>query len=165
MASSSERFSNELFEEALSDSLREFKHITGLKEEQKSCLRSVAERKDVFGILPTGFRKSLIFQLLPRVMKVLWKLERATVLVVTPLFSIMQDQVQELNRLGLRAFAIGLSDEEAEKELRSSAFHVDVIYGSPESWCSSVWAKELKGQLGKQIVFLVVDEAHAVSAW
>ena len=165
MASSSERFSNELFEEALSDSLREFKHITGLKEEQKSCLRSVAERKDVFGILLTGFRKSLIFQLLPRVMKVLWKLERATVLVVTPLVSIMQDQVQELNRLGLRAFAIGLSDEEAEKELRSGAFHVDVIYGSPESWCSSVWAKELKGQLGKQIAFLVADEAHAVSAW
>ena len=43
---------------------------------------------------------------------------------------------------------------------------IDIVYGSPESWCSPEWAKALKnGFLGKQTVCLVVDEAHAVSAW
>ena len=78
--------------------------------------------------LPTGFGKSLIFQLLPRVLKDLWKLERACVLVVTPLVSIMKDQVEELTGLGLRAFAIG-GDEKGEKELVAGGFDVDIIYG------------------------------------
>lgn len=159
------RITNDLFERALDDSLKDFVHIRQIKEEQKRCLRSLAEKKDVFGILPTGFGKSLIFQILPRVLKVLWSLDKTSVLVVTPLVSIMKDQVEEMRRLGLKAFAIGLCDEEMERELRATA-DVDIIYGSPESLCSPVWAKELKdGQLGKQIVCLVVDEAHAVSAW
>ena len=48
-----------------------------------------------------------MFQLLPRLLKYLWKLDHACVLVVTPLVSIMRDQVEELIRLGLRSFAIG----------------------------------------------------------
>ena len=89
-----------------------------MKHEQKLCLETVAQKRDVFGILPaTGqFGKSLIFQLLlPRLLKDLWKLDRACVLVVTPLVSIMKDQVEDLARLGLRAFAIGLGDEKGEK--------------------------------------------------
>lgn len=86
-------------------------------------------------------------------------------MVLTPLVSIMKDQVEKMSRLGLKALAIGLGNEEMERELRATTV-VDIIYGSPESWCSPVWAKELKDcQLGKQIVCLVVDEAHAVSAW
>ena len=66
------------------------------------------QKRGVFGILPTGFGKSLIFQLLLRLLKDLWKLDHACVLVVTPLVSIMKDQVEELIRLGLRAFTIGM---------------------------------------------------------
>ena len=50
----------------------------------------------------------LIFQLLPRLLKDLWKLGHACVLVVTPIVSIMKDQVEESIRLGLRAFTIGV---------------------------------------------------------
>ena len=75
MAADVENVENDLFEKALSDSLRDFVHITQLKVEQKHCLRSLVEKKDVFGILPTGFGKSIIFQILPRVMKVLWNLD------------------------------------------------------------------------------------------
>ena len=48
---------------------------------------------------------------------------------MTPLVSIMKDQVEELTGLGLRAFAIGLGDEKGEKELVAGGFDVDVIYG------------------------------------
>ena len=126
----SAQFTDVDFEAALSNSLQQFLHISGLKHEQKLCLETVAQKRDVFGILPTGFGKSLIFQLLPRLLKDLWKLERACVLVVTPLVSIMKDQVEELTGLGLRAFAIGLGDEKSEKEqLVAGGFDVDVIYG------------------------------------
>lgn len=116
------QFTDVEFEAALSNSLQHFHHISGLKHEQKLCLETVAQKRDVFGILPTGFGKSLIFQLLPCLLKDLWKLQRACVLVVTPLVSIMKDQVEELTRLGLRAFAIGLGDEKGEKELVAGGF-------------------------------------------
>jgi len=45
------------FEKPLSNSFGDFIHVTGLKDEEKCCLQSVAERKDIFGILPTVFGK------------------------------------------------------------------------------------------------------------
>ena len=160
------QFTDDEFEAALNNSLKNFVHISGLKREQKLCLETVAHKRDVFGILPTGFGKSLIFQLLPRLLKDLWKRDRACVLVVTPLVSIMKDQVEELIRLGLRAFAIGLGDEKGEKELVAGGFDVDLLYGSPETLSSKQWSKQLKEDvLGKRTVCLGVDEAHSVSAW
>ena len=94
----------EEFEAALNNSLQHFRHISGLKHEQKLCLETVAQKGDIFGILATGFGKSLIFELLPHLLKDLWKLDQACVLVETPLVSIMKDQVEELICLGLRAF-------------------------------------------------------------
>ena len=64
--------------------MQQFLHISGLKHEQKLCLETVAQKRDVF----TGFGKNLIFQLLRRLLKDLWKLEHACILVVTPLVSI-----------------------------------------------------------------------------
>ena len=57
------------FEAALSNSLQHFHRISGLKDEQKLCLETVAQKRDVFGILPIGFQESLIFQLLPCLLK------------------------------------------------------------------------------------------------
>ena len=106
------QFTEVELEAALSNSLQHFLHNSDLKHEQKLCicLETVAQKHDVFRILLTGFGKSLIFQLLPRLLKDLWKLERACVLIVTPLVSITKDQVEELTHLGLRAFAIALGD-------------------------------------------------------
>ena len=78
--------------------MQHFLHISSLKREEKLCLETVAQKPDLFGILPIGFGKS-----------------RVCVLVVTLLVSIMKDQVEELTRLGLRAFAIGLGDEKRGK--------------------------------------------------
>ena len=157
-------FSESEFERVLDESVQKFEHINSLKCEQKACIMSIARKKDVFGILPTGFGKSLIFQLLPHVLKELWKVERSTVIVVTPLISIMTDQVSHLNNLGMKAIALG--DFEDEKELRSKDFDVDVIYGSAERWLSETWSTELRdGKLGKQVVALVIDEVHSVSLW
>ena len=85
---------------------------------------------------------------------------------MTPLVSIIKDQVEELRCLGLRAFAISLGDEKGEKELVAGGFHVGLLYGSLETLSSKQWSKQLKEDLlGKQTVCLVVDEAQFVSAW
>ena len=100
----------------MSNSLQHFLHISGLKHEQKLYLETVAQKRDVFGIqiLPTGFRKSLIFQLLLRLLKVGLVETRMCLCLVTPLVSIMKDQVAEFTRLGLKAFATSLGDEKEE---------------------------------------------------
>ena len=54
----------------------------------------LARGKDVFAIMPTGFGKSLIFQLFPRLAKAALTLENSTIIVVSPLISIMRDQVE-----------------------------------------------------------------------
>ena len=75
----------------------------------------MAPKRNVFGIRPTVFGKILIFQLLPGLLKDSGERERAFVLVVTPLVSIMKEEVEELTRFGLRVFEIGLRDEKGEK--------------------------------------------------
>jgi len=91
------------FKAALCNFSQHFLHISDLKHEQKLCLETVAQKHNVFGILQTG----LNFQLLPCLLKDLWKLERACIL--------LKDQVEELTCLGLRAFTIGLGDEKGDK--------------------------------------------------
>lgn len=114
-------------------SLRETRHISRLKEERKLCLQSVEKKRDVFGIPPTGFEKTLTFQVLPCVTKETWKIERSTVLVVSPLVFNMKDQAEELSRLRMKAFALGLGDDEEEKELRMAALKVGVRMNGPKS--------------------------------
>ena len=74
-----------------------------------SATSDLARGKDVFsvfGIMPTGFGKSLIFQLFPRLAKAALTLENSTIIVVSPLISIMRDQVEQLKKLGFSAAAI-----------------------------------------------------------
>ena len=76
-----------------------------LKREQDSALRHLFKRKDVVAVLPTGFGKSLIFQLLVFLAKAKGRREGgegfAAILVITPLTSIIQDQISEISSMGL----------------------------------------------------------------
>ena len=66
----------------------------------------MARGKDVFGIMPTGFGKRLIFQLFPRLAKAALTLENSTIIVVSPLIAVMRDQVEQLKKLGFSVAAI-----------------------------------------------------------
>ena len=65
-------------------------------------------------------------------------------MLVTPLVSIMKDQVEELTYLGLRAFAIDLGDKKGEKELVAGGFDMDLLYGSPETLLSKQWSRSAR---------------------
>ena len=157
------------FHAVLEDCLRDFPQVKALRKEQKACLLNLALGKDVFAILPTGFGKSLIFQLFPRVSSALCSSEvkpLSTIIVVSPLVSVMRDQVDQLKQLGFSAAAIRIGEESDKDEEKVRNGECEIVFGSPESWLARTWMKDLKeGKLGRQTVAIALDEVHSVTEW
>ena len=83
------------------------------------------------------------------------KSEMCSIVVVSPLVSVMRDQVEQLKWLGFSAAAIGLG--EAVKAAREGK--CEIVFGSPETWLSSSWRIELRdGKLRRQTAAFVVEE-------
>ena len=100
------RFEGDL-QQALEESLSSFP-VTQLKAEQRFIIEKIVGRRDVFGQLPTGYGKSLTFQLLPGVLKSLNAKgydfpSTPLVVVISPLMSIVEDQVKYLRSTGIQA--------------------------------------------------------------
>ena len=116
MVETKQEFSKEEFSAALVEALRNFHHDS-LKVEQIECLQQViCLREDVLAVLPTGFGKSLIYQIIPKVLECLKNesddTKKFIVCVVSPLEYIRKQQVASINKLhcGLSAAAIGDDD-------------------------------------------------------
>ena len=105
-------------QQALKESLSLFP-VDELKAEQRLIIEKIVARRDVFGQLPTGYGKSLTFQLLPGVLSSLNAKgcefhANLSVVVISPLISIAEDQVKCLSSLGIKVGYVGeskLSDE------------------------------------------------------
>ena len=114
---------------AIADVLNELEHISCLKEEQTVALKAFLQKKDVFALLPTGFGKSLIFQLAPLVGKKLAASENPMIVVISPLVALMQEQVREARSLRLIAYRLG---EDNDADIKKGLGQI--IFGSPEQW-------------------------------
>ena len=99
------------FTKALEGALQFFPDIC-LKLEQKLCLKNlVIKRKDVLGVLPTGYGKSLIYQLLPKIFSQFWKEKTGEtksfpIIVVSPLELIRTQQVARLTANGINSVSL-----------------------------------------------------------
>lgn len=137
--------------------------ITNLHPKQLEVMRAIIEGRDVMAVLPTGFGKSLCFQL----PALLAPQARATV-VVSPLIALIKDQVNDLRgRRGIRPVQgiTGTTSRVVQTDiLRDTASgHVRLLYVSPERLARD---PVLRGALGRQqLNRVVVDEAHCVSVW
>ncbi len=137
--------------------LREVFGYDGFRPGQREVIETVLNGRDCIAVMPTGAGKSLTFQL-PA------KLLDGTVLVVSPLISLMKDQVDALRTLGFRAAEINSTLEPAERRRRLDALRsgaLELAYVAPEA---------LDGSLrdfvrGCPLALLVVDEAHCISQW
>lgn len=135
-----------------------FSDISGkLKQEQKDIIRNILSGRDVMAILPTGFGKSVCFQL-PAVMM------KGITLVISPLVSLMQDQVEELKERNIPALCLSKGEETSKKEMFSAivAGKYKLIYTAPERLKREDFIRLVK-QL--DISMIAVDEAHCVSMW
>ena len=83
-----------------------------LKSLQVKCFECLLKCQDIIAVLPTGFGKSLMFQLLPDFLSV--KADKNIVIVVCPLNSIIEDQLKVLQKRGITADVLQLNNEERE---------------------------------------------------
>ncbi|WP_404452877.1 RecQ family ATP-dependent DNA helicase [Virgibacillus necropolis] len=124
---------------------------------QKEIIDDVMQGKDVLGILPTGMGKSLCYQL-PA------KLFNGTTIVVSPLISLMIDQVKQLKASNFKE-VIALNsfiDPTERKTLYHYLADYKLIYVSPELMQQDELLDHVK-QL--EVSLLVIDEAHCISQW
>lgn len=130
---------------------------------QENAVNAAVQNKSLLAIFPTGGGKSLTFQL-PAL--IAGQSERALTVVISPLQSLMKDQVDNLEKRGI-AEAVTINGLLSPLERQEAIERVDsgvatILYISPESLRNKTIEKLL---LSRQIARFVVDEAHCFSAW
>src|SRR5204863_5670781 len=137
--------------DALTELRTHFRHEQ-FRTGQEEIVTAVLGGRDVLAVMPTGSGKSLGYQL-PAVML------RGTTLVVSPLISLMKDQVDELNRRGIRSGALhSMLPADSRRDVLSAARagRLRLLYVAPERFASDQFLR-LLGEL--EIARFDVDEA------
>ncbi len=125
---------------------------------QLEIIGSIAGGKDTLGLMPTGGGKSITFQVYSLSVK-------GICLVITPLVALMKDQVENLNRRGIKALSIhsGMSAGEIKITLDNAAWgDYKFLYVSPERLNSGPFLERLEKM---DVNLITVDEAHCISQW
>ena len=141
------------------DILRQYWGYDDFRGIQQKVIDSICSGKDTLGLMPTGGGKSICFQVPALVLE-------GVCIVVTPLISLMKDQVQQLKRRGIKAEAVysGMMREDIVRVLDNCVLGAyDLLYISPERLSSDLFQEKLIRM--KQVSMIVVDEAHCISQW
>ena len=138
--------------------LKEYWGYDAFRPLQEDIIQSVLKGKDVLALMPTGGGKSLCYQVPAMAMDGLC-------LVISPLIALMKDQVGNLQKKGITAFAIysGMSRKEVIRTFHTAMeSNCKFLYVSPERLETTLFKEYLPG-LGVQLI--AVDEAHCISQW
>jgi ATP-dependent DNA helicase RecQ len=140
------------------EALKKYFGFEFFMEGQEAVIQGVVEGQDTLVIMPTGSGKSLCYQL-PALL-----LDGVT-LVVSPLISLMKDQVDSLLEKSLPATFINSSLDWGEIEMRMQSLRsgdIKLLYVAPERFRNQRFMKLLEGV---EVSLFAVDEAHCISQW
>ncbi len=140
----------------LEDHLKALFGYNTFRDAQKEIVTAIMEGKDVLAILPTGAGKSICYQLPALLLP-------GIALVVSPLISLMQDQVVSLSKNGLSAAFLNssLHHEEIQDILRNLSKY-KMLYVAPERFADPHFIQKLQEV---EISLFAIDEAHCISQW
>jgi ATP-dependent DNA helicase RecQ len=160
------------FEYAVDMVLKSFTGVEKLNQHQNDALFELLRRRDVFAILPTGFGKSVIFQLLPSLCRELNSMgynsfpENAIVLVICPLVALIESHMNELSKRGISCACV--SGEQACQDKSGVLYgKYSFVFANPESIImNEKWREMLQSSIYHERLFAVVtDEAHVIPKW
>ena len=140
------------------DILQKYYGYTSFRKGQENIITSIINKEDVLAIMPTGGGKSICYQV-PSLC-----LEGITI-VISPLISLMKDQVDTLKTMGIKAGLINSSLSNSEYSTILEEIENDeckIIYIAPERLDSMEFVNIVRG---KNISQVAIDEAHCVSQW
>jgi ATP-dependent DNA helicase RecQ len=137
--------------------LKKYFGYSSFRGNQSDIISNVLAKKDAIVLMPTGGGKSICFQIPALIFE-------GTTLVISPLISLMKDQVDALNSNGISAAYVNSSMDEIERSLviqKASNNKLKLLYMSPETLIPSMqtWLNDIS------ISLVAIDEAHCVSMW
>jgi len=138
--------------------LQKYFGYTEFRPHQEDIIRDVVDKKDTFVLMPTGGGKSLCYQLPALLMEGLS-------VVISPLISLMKDQVDSLRSNGIAAAYLNSTQSIAEAEKITTAImdgQIKILYMAPERLLMSQTLKLLDDA---KVSLFAVDEAHCISEW
>jgi len=145
--------------------------LTGFRLHQLDAINATLAGNDAFVLMPTGGGKSLCYQL-PAVVQS--GKTRGVTIVISPLLSLMNDQVQHLRKINIRAATLNSAtskDERSEIQNNLKETHpeqyIQLLYITPEMITKSGYISSTLSRLhkNKKLARIVIDEAHCVSQW
>lgn len=142
----------------INEILKKFWGFENFRPLQEDIIMSVLKGNDTLGLMPTGGGKSLTFQVPALYMK-------GICLVITPLIALMKDQVEALQKKGIKAQAIysGMTYEEIDIALNNCIYgDYKFLYLSPERLGTEIFITRVPEM---NVNLITVDEAHCISQW
>lgn len=143
---------------AVEDILKNYFGFNEFKEGQKGLIDSILQGRDCLGVMPTGGGKSLCYQLPSLLME-------GIVIVISPLISLMKDQVESLEEMGINSTYINSSLDSEEYFRRVAGIRQGdyrLVYIAPERLASESFLGLARSI---DISMIAIDEAHCISKW
>lgn len=152
------KFASVMLETDIYSILKRYWGYDSFRPMQEDIINSVLSGKDTLALMPTGGGKSVTFQVPALAMD-------GVCIVITPLIALMEDQVQNLRRIDIKAAGIhsGMTRDEIRTALENCIYgNYKLLYISPERISSETFIEKLKLM---RVSMIVVDEAHCISQW
>lgn len=135
------------------------------RDGQEEAIRHLVEgRGRLLVVQKTGWGKSFVYFIATKLLR---ESGAGPTLLVTPLLSLMRNQIEAASRMGVQAATINSDNQEEWSTVESAIAHgdVDILLISPERLANERFRSQVLAMFGSTIGLLVIDEAHCISDW